>query len=110
MSPNRDLRSPTGGLNAEDSSIVDVKAAIEEDIESLFRKEAPHLTRYFRERLRDGDDPGDLVQTSFVRLVGSLAQRAMPTPGAYLQRIPRKLLLDRHTRAEARPAPSLFPT
>src|SRR3546814_5437807 len=30
MSPNRDLRSPTGGLNAEDSSIVDGKAAIED--------------------------------------------------------------------------------
>src|SRR3546814_9718777 len=34
------------------------------DIESLFRKEAPRLTRYFRARLRDGDDPGDFVQES----------------------------------------------
>src|SRR3546814_10121005 len=45
MSPNRDLCSPTGGLNAEDSSIVDSKAAIEEDIESMFRQAAPRHTR-----------------------------------------------------------------
>src|SRR3546814_12372359 len=81
MSPNRDLRSPPVGLTAEDSSIVDGKAAIEEDIESLFRKEAPRLTRYFRARLRDGAAPGDFVQESFVRLVGSLAPRALQTPG-----------------------------
>ena len=102
MPPNSDFRSPTGGLNAEDPSIAEGQSPIEEDIESLFRKEAPRLARYFRARLRDGDDPGDFVQESFVRLVGSLAQRALPTPAAYLQRIARNLLYDRGKRAEVR--------
>src|SRR3546814_14028549 len=72
------------------------------DIESLFRKEAPRLTRDFRARLRDGDDPGDFVQESCFRLVGSLAQRAMTTSGASLQRIARTLLYDPIKRAEQR--------
>src|SRR3546814_17564920 len=40
--------------------------------------------------------------TTLFRAVGALAQRAMPTPGAYLQRIARNLLYDRSKRAEAR--------
>src|SRR3546814_15479388 len=44
----------------------------------------------------------DCVQESFVRLVGSMAQRTLPAPAAYLQRIARNLLYDRSKRMEVR--------
>ena len=96
-------RGPRRGLNAADPSTAETTARIPvDDLEAVFRKEAPRLTRYFRARLRTGDDPGDFVQESFARLVGSMSQRTLPAPGAYLQRIARNLLYDRAKRSEVR--------
>lgn len=72
------------------------------DLEQVYRLEAPRLARYFRARMRPGDDAADLVQESFVRLAGFMARAALPRPGAYLQRIARNLLYDRSKRLEVR--------
>ncbi|MFN3627430.1 MAG: RNA polymerase sigma factor [Parvibaculum sp.] len=95
--------SPPRRLNARHPTAAQdppVDAAV--DLEEIYRTEGPRLARFFRARLRNGDDPGDFVQESFARLVGSMAQRTLPTPAAYLQRIARNLLYDRSKRMEVR--------
>lgn len=72
------------------------------DIRHIYETEAPRLRRYFQARLRSRDDAGDLVQESFVRLVGCMARAELPRPAAYLQRIAQNLLLDRYKRLETR--------
>ncbi|MBV1686412.1 RNA polymerase sigma factor [Novosphingobium sp. G106] len=71
-------------------------------LEEVYRLEAPRLARYFRARLRQGDEAADLVQEAFARLAGFMARKALPRPGAYLQRIARNLLYDRSKRLEVR--------
>lgn len=71
-------------------------------LEEVYRTEAPGLTRYFRARLRQGDEAADLVQEAFARLAGFMAKSPLPRPGAYLQRIARNLLYDRSRRLEVR--------
>lgn len=72
------------------------------DVREIYAIEAPRLQRYFQKRLCSRDDAGDLVQESFVRLVGRMAKTSLPRPAAYLQRIARNLLLDQHKRLETR--------
>ena len=72
------------------------------DVQQIYETEAPRLQRYFQTRLRSRDDACDLVQESFVRLVGCMARTSLPRPAAYLQRIARNLLLDRYKRLETR--------
>jgi RNA polymerase sigma factor (sigma-70 family) len=99
----RTNRSPLRGLDAGHPSTAEDSAVDPTvDLEEIYRTEGPRLTRFFRARLRNGDDPGDFVQESFVRLVGSMAQRTLPAPAAYLQRIARNLLYDRSKRMEVR--------
>lgn len=103
MPSNRTNRSPSRGLDALHPSAAQDPADLPEiDIEEIYRTEGPRLARFFRARLRSSDDPGDFVQESFARLVGSMAQRTLPTPAAYLQRIARNLLYDRSKRSEVR--------
>lgn len=72
------------------------------DVRQIYEAEAPRLQRYFRARIRCNDDAIDLVQESFLRLVGCMARTHLPRPAAYLQRIARNLLLDRYKRLETR--------
>lgn len=69
-----------------------------DDLDRLYRAEAPRLARYFRSRMRGSDDIADLVQESFVRLAASCEDRAPDRPAAFLQRIARNLLIDRSRR------------
>jgi RNA polymerase sigma-70 factor (ECF subfamily) len=71
-------------------------------LEEVYKVEAPRLARYFRARLRQGDEAADLVQEAFARLAGFMAREALPRPGAYLQRIARNLLYDRAKRLDVR--------
>lgn len=74
-------------------------------IEAVFRAEAPRLNRYFRSRARGTDDPVDLVQESFLRLVGRLRSGAVGNPAGYLHSIARNLLFERSRRQAAKGAP-----
>lgn len=93
VKPPEGLRNDVAQENAS-SEIADVRR--------IYEIEAPRLQRYFQSRLRSRDDAGDLVQESFVRLVGCMARTSLPRPAAYLQRIARNLLLDRYKRLETR--------
>ena len=64
-------------------------------IENVYRAEAPRLARFLRKRLPGQDDPMDVVQEAFLRLVGSDPAGPLRNPEAYLQRIVRNLLIDR---------------
>lgn len=66
-----------------------------DDIDRLYRSEAPRLARYFRSRVRGSDEVADLVQESFVRLTASCKDTQPERPAAFLQRIARNLLIDR---------------
>ena len=68
----------------------------------LFREEAPKLARFFRRGGTHHDDVADLVQESFVRLVGATPEASVRTPQAYLRRIARNLLFDRSKRLSHR--------
>lgn len=65
-----------------------------EDIDRLYRSEAPWLARYFRGRVRGSDEVADLVQESFARFAASSTEKPRE-PAAFLQRIARNLLIDR---------------
>lgn len=79
------------------------------DLEKIYRAEEPGLTRYFRSKLRPGEDARDLVQEAFARLAGFMSDRSLARPAAYLQRIARNLLYDRGKRLETRLAPFHIP-
>lgn len=67
-------------------------------LERLYRDEAPGLSRFFRRRLREGDDAPDMVQEAFLRLAAFMARESVSNPGPYLQRIARNLLFERSRR------------
>lgn len=71
------------------------EATVPRTIEVVYRTEAPRLLQYFRRRLRGADDPRDLVQEAFARLIGSAPAGMLRNPEAYLQRIARNMLIDR---------------
>ena len=73
-----------------------------EDLDRLYRTEAPRLARYFRGRVRGSDDVADLVQESFVRFAASNTDVPRERPAAFLQRIARNLLIDRSRRVANR--------
>lgn len=103
--PNAESR---GNLPEEDAATFDHSRAPTGPVpdpallEAVYRQEAPGLTRYFRARLRSGDEAADLVQEAFARLAGFMSRSPMTRPGAYLQRIARNLLYDRSKRLENR--------
>lgn len=78
------------------------EAADPRTIEIIYRTEAPRLLRYFRRRLRGADDPLDLVQEAFARLVGSAPAGMLRNPEAYLQRIARNMLIDRSRKVSGK--------
>ncbi|AOH87327.1 RNA polymerase subunit sigma-24 (plasmid) [Sphingomonas panacis] len=76
-----------------------------EDLDAVYRREGPKLTRYFRSRVRENDEAADLVQEAFARLAGFMARSPLSQPAPYLQRIARNLLFDRSKSQERRLAP-----
>lgn len=67
-------------------------------LERLYREEGPGLSRFFRRRLREGDDAPDMVQEAFLRLAAFMARKTVADPTPYLQRIARNLLFERSRR------------
>ncbi|MET3436011.1 RNA polymerase sigma factor [Sphingomonas sp. 1185] len=77
-------------------------------VDEVFRTEGPRLTRYFRSRVRGADEPVDLVQESFLRLVGRLRSGAVGNPAGYLHSIARNLLFERSRRQASKGAPPQY--
>lgn len=73
-------------------------------IDAMFRTEAPRLVRYFRLRLGEASDPGDLVQETFLRFVGRSTRGVLDNPIGYLHRIARNLLFEQSRRHRVRQA------
>lgn len=75
---------------------------VRSQLDALFREEAPRLLSFFRRTTGDADAASDLLQESFARIarIPSLAQ--IRRPAAYLQRVARNLLLDRHQEKASR--------
>jgi len=63
----------------------------------LYHAEHGRLLRYFRKRVGPDEAP-DLAQEVFVRLLRSGTFERIETPGAYLMRSARNLLIDRSRR------------
>jgi RNA polymerase sigma factor (sigma-70 family) len=81
------------------------------DLSFVYDREAPRLRRFFARRGHMVDDAADLVQRSFVRLLGLSSEHLarIETPGAYLHRIACNLARDEARAAKRRPAaPSVF--
>lgn len=66
----------------------------QDELDHLFKSEAPALHRYFRRRTNDNDAAADLVQDAFLSMA-TRPQDGIANPAAYLQRIARNLLADR---------------
>lgn len=94
------VQTPEEPESADRTELQAVSTA--ESLAAVYKIESPRLTRYFRARLRHGDEAADLVQEAFARLAGFMAKSPLPRPGAYLQRIARNLLYDRSKRLEVR--------
>lgn len=66
-------------------------------LDQAYRSEKSRLLRYFGRRAGPEIAP-DLVQEVFVRAAGSGAAERLRNPAAFLGRIARNLLIDRHRR------------
>jgi RNA polymerase sigma-70 factor (ECF subfamily) len=76
------------------------RAVIGDQIDRLFRSQAPRLLRFFSRRTGAREDAADLLQETFLRLTRMAATDPIPTsPEAYLQRIASNLLRDRARRS-----------
>lgn len=76
----------------------------------LYRECAPKLRRRIRSRVGSDDEANDLVQDAFARLLGARPMEGLRSPGAFLNRIVRNLLIDRARRLSARPPHVQFDT
>jgi len=66
-------------------------------IQQLYRAEHGRILRYFSRKVGPDEAP-DLTQEVFIRLLRSGAFERIETPGAYLMRSARNLLIDRARR------------
>lgn len=71
-------------------------------LDAVYRQERPALIRHFRCKA-SADEAEDLVHETFVRAAGSRHIGDLANPAAFLRRIARNLLIDRHRRRAARP-------
>ena len=69
-----------------------------EQLEAIYRTEAPRLKRLLGRRIWTEDDRDDLVQEAFTRLASTRSDAASQNPRAYLHGIVRHLLVDRVRR------------
>jgi len=73
---------------------------ISDQIDLLFRSQAPRLLRFFVRRTAQKEDAADLLQETFLRLTRMACDAVIPaSPEAYLQRIATNLVRDRARRA-----------
>lgn len=92
----------TAGHPGETGGDEDARA-LGEQIERLFRSEAPRLLRFLTRRTAEREEAADMLQESFLRLLRMAKARAVPdSPEAYLQRIASNLLRDRAKQRAAR--------
>ena len=91
---------PIAVLDGDDGD----EARIPFNLDVMYREQAPRLTRFFRRQLREQDEPLDLVQEAFARLVSFMARETLSNPAPYLQRIARNLLFERTRRRKSRMA------
>ena len=76
---------------------------VSDQIDGLFRSQAPQLFRFLNRRTRGHEDAADMVQEAFLRLIRLVSLEAFPvSPEAYLQQIAGNLLRDRSRRRAAR--------
>jgi RNA polymerase sigma factor (sigma-70 family) len=66
-----------------------------QELDAIYRIEAPRLLRVLKRRIWAEDERCDLVQEAFARLAGSKSDAARRNPGAYLHGIVRHLMADR---------------
>jgi RNA polymerase sigma-70 factor (ECF subfamily) len=85
----------------------DERCASDQQLEEVYRAQAPGLARYFRARFRGQEDPDDMVQDLFARLAAGRPLRELRNPQAYFKRILRNYLIDRNRRL--RRAPLMLP-
>jgi RNA polymerase sigma-70 factor (ECF subfamily) len=69
-----------------------------QQLDAVYRVEAPRLIRMLKRRIWAEDERHDIVQEAFTRLVAARADAAGINPGAYLHGIIRHLLADRARR------------
>lgn len=72
-------------------------------LDELFRRESPRLLSFLKRTTGDADTASDLLQESFARIARLPSLAHISHPAAYLQRIARNLLIDRHRQKEASP-------
>ncbi|WP_404337875.1 RNA polymerase sigma factor [Sphingomonas sp. MMS12-HWE2-04] len=72
-------------------------------LETIYREQAPRLSRFLRARFRGAEDCDDMVQDVFARLAGGRSLVELRNPEAYLKRILRNFLIDRKRRLDTRP-------
>lgn len=89
-------RPDSGGRPSEPLPSDNVVPLRAHKLEELYRTQAPRLLRFFSNR-SGSDDPRDLVQEAFERLVrkGAGFLGTLDRPEAYLSRIATNLLRDR---------------
>jgi RNA polymerase sigma-70 factor (ECF subfamily) len=66
-----------------------------DQLDAVYRDEAPRLLRLLKRKIWIEDDRYDLVHEAFARLAAARSNAARSNPGAYLQGIIRHLLADR---------------
>ncbi|MGC6399043.1 RNA polymerase sigma factor [Sphingomonas sp. FW199] len=90
------------GAHASRSSATDQGQSAQGTLEAAYRRERPALLRHFRYKA-SADEAEDLMQETFVRAAGSRQTGALANPAAFLRRIARNLLIDRHRRRARHP-------
>jgi RNA polymerase sigma-70 factor (ECF subfamily) len=83
------------------------QCANDRQLEEVYRAQAPGIARYFRARFRGQEDTEDMVQDVFTRFAAARPLWELRDPQAYLRRILRNYLIDRHRRLRGRPV--MFP-
>ncbi|HEY2659542.1 MAG TPA: sigma-70 family RNA polymerase sigma factor [Caulobacteraceae bacterium] len=99
---DRPLESPAGG-QADEYGDQAESLVVRDQIERLFRSQAPRLLRFLGRRAREREEASDMLQESFLRLIRMAKTQVLPAcPEAYLQRIASNLLRDRAKQRTAR--------
>jgi len=74
-----------------------------DQIDGLFRSQAPQLLRFLSRRTGGHEDAADMLQEAFLRLIRLVSLEAFPvSPEAYLHQIAGNLLRDRSRRRKTR--------
>ena len=101
---------PLGERDArDDGDCLPAAAAAPPNVASLYRSQRSWLLRFFSRRTADPQEAQDLVQETFVRMIGVDAGPDVRKPEAYLTRIAQNLLRDRAKMRVRRSASAHIP-